>query len=70
MLQAGKSLLRCPETSSGPMSVKDGRSATGAIEECVESELKLQGPQRSQEFSVVIFRLTLKWQGRIVCSEF
>lgn len=52
------------------MSVKDGRSATGAIEECVESELKLQGPQRSQEFSVVIFRLTLKWQGRIVCSEF
>lgn len=70
MLQAGKSQLRRPEISLGPVSVKDDMSTSGAGEECAESEVNSQGPQGSQGLSVLIFRLTVKWQGRIVCSRF
>lgn len=41
-----------------------------AREACAGSEVNLQGPRRSQELSVLTFRLTFKWQGRIVSSGF
>lgn len=66
MLQAGKSQLRGPETSSGPVSGK-GDMLASQVREGRVCGIRVE---RSQELPVVIFRFTLKWQGRAVCSWF